>query len=52
MKLNLSDRDGVICPILNIEIVATLFTRRSYCIQGTRSGMRPERVMERVWNAS
>ena len=34
MQLNLSGRDGVICAILNIEIVATLFTRRSYCIQG------------------
>jgi hypothetical protein len=33
----LSDRDGAICAILNIEIVATLFTRRSYFIQGKLS---------------
>ena len=51
MKLNLSDRDGVICPILNIEIVAMLFTGAVLHTR-TRSGMRPERVMERVWNAS
>ena len=33
----MSNRDGAICAILNIEIVATLFTRCSYCIQGKLS---------------
>ena len=58
MKLNLSDRDGVICPILNIEIVATLFTGAVIAYKdafrnasGTRYGTRLERVLERVQNA-